>query len=237
MNNIPEKQIKVLVIDDHQLIIDGMKFVLQDEEDVVFAGGAASMEEALMFLKNNNVDVVLADISMPKHSGIEITKKIKELYPGIQVLALTMHEDISMISKMVDAGASGYILKRTNMNELIDAIKVAASGGKYLSSEIQAILMENLGGNTGITVIPDDATAPLSARELEILNLIAKEFSNEQIAEKLFISERTVETHRRNIFTKTKTKTIVGLIKYAIKNGLINQENENGVKSGNNLNQ
>jgi len=232
MNNLPEKQIKVLVIDDHQLIIDGMKFVLQDEEDVVFAGGAASMEEALSFLKNNYVDVVLADISMPKHSGIEITKKIKELYPDIQVLALTMHEDISMISKMVDAGACGYILKRTNMNELIDAIKVAASGGKYLSSEIQAILMENLGGNTGITVIPDDVTAPLSARELEILNLIAKEFSNEQIAEKLFISERTVETHRRNIFTKTKTKTIVGLIKYAIKNGLINQENENEIKLG-----
>lgn len=236
MNNLPEKQIKVLVIDDHQLIIDGMKFVLQDEEDVVFAGGAANMEEALSFLKNNYVDVVLADISMPKHSGIEITKKIKELYPDIQVLALTMHEDISMISKMVDAGACGYILKRTNMNELIDAIKVAASGGKYLSSEIQAILMENLGGNTGITVIPDDATAPLSARELEILNLIAKEFSNEQIAEKLFISERTVETHRRNIFTKTKTKTIVGLIKYAIKNGLINQENENEIKCDINFN-
>lgn len=223
---MPGRKIKVLVIDDHQLIIDGMKFILQDEEDVVFAGGAGSMREALEFLENNEVNVVLADISMPIHSGIEVTKKIKELYPDIQVLALTMHEDISMISKMVEAGASGYILKRTNMNEVLEAIKAVAAGGKYLGRDVQAILMDNLGGNLGVNVIPEDAPAQLSVRELEILNLIAKEFNNEEIANKLFISERTVETHRRNIFTKTKTKSIVGLIKYAMKNGLISQESE-----------
>lgn len=219
-------QIRVLVIDDHQLIIDGMKFILQDEEDVVFAGGAGGMIEALKFLETNKVDVVFADISMPEHSGIETTKRIKELYPDIQVLALTMHQDVSMISKMVEAGASGYIMKRTNMNEVLEAIKVVAAGGKYLGREVQAILMDSLGGNVGVNVISEDSPAPLSSRELEILNLIAKEFSNEEIANKLFISERTVETHRRNIFTKTKTKTIVGLIKYAMKNGLISQENE-----------
>jgi len=223
---MPAKKIKVLVIDDHQLIIDGMKFILQDEEDVVFAGGACSMSEALKFLANNDVNVVLADISMPKHSGIEVTKKVRELYPDIKVLALTMHEDISMISKMVEAGASGYILKRTNMNEVLEAIKVVAAGGKYLGRDVQAILMDSLGGNVGVNVIAEDSPAPLSMRELEILNLIAKEFNNEEIANKLFISERTVETHRRNIFTKTKTKSIVGLIKYAMKNGLINQESE-----------
>jgi DNA-binding NarL/FixJ family response regulator len=218
--------IQVLVIDDHQLIIDGMKSILQDEEDVAFAGGANSMEEALNFLGNNTVDVVLADISMPQHSGIEVTRKIKELYPDIQVLALTMHEDITMISKMVDAGASGYILKRTNMNEVLDAIKAVASGGRYLGRDVQAILMDNLSASANVVVLPEDAPAPLTTREREILNLIAKELSNEEIANKLFISERTVETHRRNIFTKTKTKSIVGLIKYAIKNGLISQEND-----------
>lgn len=220
------EQIKVLVIDDHQLIIDGMRFVLQDEEHVVLVGGAGSMAEALSFLEKNEVNVVLADISMPQHSGIEITRKIKEIYPNIKVLALTMHEDISMISRMVEAGASGYILKRTNMNELIEAIKVVASGGKYLSREVQAILMDSLGGNAGVTMIAEDSTAPLSARELEILNLIAKEYNNEEIAKKLFISERTVETHRRNIFTKTKTKSIIGLFKYAVQHGLIKKENE-----------
>lgn len=221
-----QKPIQVMVIDDHQLIIDGMKSILQDEEDVAFAGGANSMAEALEFLSNHDVNVVLADISMPQHSGIEVTRKIKELYPNIQVLALTMHEDISMISKMVDAGASGYILKRTNMNEVLDAIKAVAGGGRYLGRDVQSILMDNLGSSSNVVELSQDAPAPLTARELEILNLIAKELSNEEIANKLFISERTVETHRRNIFTKTKTKSIVGLIKYAIKNGLINQDNE-----------
>jgi DNA-binding NarL/FixJ family response regulator len=220
------KLIQVLVIDDHQLIIDGMKSILQDEEDVAFAGGANSMSEALEFLSNHEVDVVLADISMPQHSGIEVTRKIRELYPNIRVLALTMHKDITMISKMVDAGASGYILKRTNMNEVLDAIKAVASGGRYLGRDVQAILMDNLSTSANVVELPEDAPAPLTTREREILNLIAKELSNEEIANKLFISERTVETHRRNIFTKTKTKSIVGLIKYAIKNGLISQEND-----------
>lgn len=223
---MPEKPVKVLVIDDHQLIIDGMKSILQDEEDVIFAGGANTMQQALNFLKTNVCEVVLADISMPVHSGVEITRKIKESYPDIKVLALTMHEDISMITKMVEAGASGYILKRTNMNEVLEAIKVVAGGGKYLGRDVQGILMDNLGISESPKEVPGETAALLTARELEILNLIAKEFSNEEIAEKLYISERTVETHRRNIFTKTKTKSIVGLIKFAIKNKLISQENE-----------
>jgi len=223
-----EKQVKVLVIDEHQLIIDGIRFLLQEEEHLSVEGGATNMKEALGFLENHEVNVVLADISMPDHSGIEITKIIKEIYPEIQVLALTMHEDISMISKMAEAGASGYILKRTNVNELIEAIKIVASGGKYFGRDVQAILLENLAGNAGVTVTAGDTTAPLSTREIEILNLIAKEYNNEEIAAKLFISERTVETHRRNIFIKTKTKSIVGLIKYAIKFGYVSPENDSG---------
>ena len=219
------KSIKVLVIDDHQLIIDGLRYIMQDEADVVFAGGANNMEQALSFLENNVVDVVLADISMPDHSGVEVTKRIKDIYPHIHVLALTMHEDISMITRMIEAGASGYLLKRTNMTEVLEAIRVVASNKKYLGREVQAILLDNLSSrNPTITPSPN-VPATLTTRESEILNLIAREMSNEQIAEKLFISERTVETHRRNIFTKTKTKTIIGLIKYSIRVGLINQEN------------
>ncbi len=221
-----ENQIRVLVIDDHQLIIDGIRFLLQDDEHLSVEGGATNMKDALEFLENHKVNVVLADISMPDHSGIEITKIIKDLYPVIQVLALTMHEDISMISKMAEAGASGYILKRTNVNELIEAIKTVSLGGKYFGRDVQAILLENLAGNAGITVTAEDSTAPLSLREIEILNLIAKEYNNEEIAKKLFISERTVETHRRNIFIKTKTKSIVGLIKHAIKYGYVSQDND-----------
>jgi len=222
-----EKPIKVLIIDDHQLIIDGLRSILEDEETVMFTGGANSMEEALEFLENNEVDVVLADISMPEHNGIEVTRKIRELYTDVKVLALTMHEDIGMISGMIDAGASGYLLKRTNMNEVLEAIQMVAAGQKYLGREVQAIMMDDLvHREPGQTA--QEETARLTSREKEILNLVAKEFSNEEIAKKLFISERTVETHRRNIFTKTNTKSIIGLIKYAIRNGLISQDTETG---------
>ncbi len=217
-----EKTIRVLVVDDHQLIIDGLKSLLQDEPDIVFTGGANSMQQAIDFVTNNQVQVVLADINMPEGSGIETTRKLKAMQPDIQVLALTMHEDINMIRKMVEAGASGYILKRTNMNEVLEAIRVVAKGGKYLGRDVQEILLNNM-GQPEKPAEQTENPSKLTQRESEILNLITKELRNEEIAEKLFISERTVETHRRNIFTKTKTKSIVGLIKYAIANGLINQ--------------
>lgn len=218
-----KEPIKVLIVDDHQLIIDGLKSLLQDEADVVFAGGANSMDETMAFVAGHHVDIALMDINMAGGSGIETTRKLKESYPYIKILALTMHEDISMITQMIEAGASGYILKRTNMNEVLEAIRVVAGDGKYLGRDVQSILMENLSSKEPAQIL-HNTPATLSTREKEILNLIAKEMNNEEIATKLFISERTVETHRRNIFTKTKTKTIVGLIKYAIKNGMVGQE-------------
>ena len=218
--------ISVLVIDDHQLIIDGLKLIFEVEQNIVFAGGANNMQEALSFLSENQVDVVLADISMPGHSGIEVTKKIKEIYPETQVLALTMHEDIAMISAMIEAGASGYLLKRTNMNEVVEAIHTVAGKKKYLGGEVQAILMDDLIHREPAEPAVKSDSGELTRREKEILNLVAKEFNNEEIANKLFISERTVETHRRNIFTKTNTKSIVGLIKYALRTGLISHDNE-----------
>jgi DNA-binding NarL/FixJ family response regulator len=220
-------RIKVLVVDDHQLMIDGLKSLLECEEDIVFAGGANSMAETLSFLSLNKVDVVLMDINMPDGSGIETTEQIRELYPLVKVIALTMHDDISIITRMVRAGASGYILKRTNMNEVIEAIRVVANNGRYLSNYAQSIVMDNLVMPALKSEIKEEAKSILSSREMEVLKLVAKEYSNEQIAEKLFISERTVEAHRRNIFIKTKTKTSVGLIKYAINNGLIDADAEN----------
>lgn len=218
------KPISVLIIDDHQLIIDGLKSLLQDEKDIVFSGGANSMDEALQFVSEHHVDVALADINMPGGSGIETTRRLKELNPEIKVLALTMHEDVSMITQMAEAGASGYILKRTNMNEVLDAIRTVSENGNYLGRDVQTILMENFRlSQPQNAAQPQNGPARLSVREKEILNLIAREYSNLEIASKLFISERTVETHRRNIFTKTKTKTIVGLIRYAIANGIIDE--------------
>lgn len=221
MNREP---VKILIVDDHQLMIEGLKSLLEDEVDIDFVAGANSMAETLRFLESNTIDVILMDINMPDGSGIDATLKIKELYPAVKVIALTMHDDISIITRMVKAGASGYILKRSNMNEVIEAIRIVHNNGKYLSINTQQIIMDNLGAADELPDSKEESQASLSAREIEVLNLVAKENSNELIAEKLFISERTVEAHRRNIFIKTKTKSIVGLIKYAISKGLIETE-------------
>ncbi len=219
--------IKVLVVDDHQLMIEGLKSLLEDAEGILFQTGANSMQEALDYLEGNSVDVILMDINMPGGSGVEATQKIKELYPNVKILALTMHNDISIITRMIEAGADGYILKRTKMNEVEDAIRVVYNNGRYLGRDTQKIIMDNLSSPPDSLDKKDEKKSSLSARETEILNLIAQEYSNEQIAEKLFISERTVEAHRRNIFVKTKTKSIVGLMKYAIQNRLIENEASN----------
>jgi DNA-binding NarL/FixJ family response regulator len=213
--------IKVLIVDDHQLMIEGLKSLLEDEEDISFCWGANSMQEALDYLSENSVDVILMDINMPGGSGIEATMRIKALYPKTKVIGLTMHNDISIITRMIEAGASGYILKRTKMNEVIEAIRVVYGNEKYLGRDTQQIIMNNLSSPHDIFDQGKDLKPVLSTREHEVLNLIAQEFNTSQIAEKLFISERTVEAHRRNIFIKTQTKTIVGLMKYAIERGLI----------------
>jgi DNA-binding NarL/FixJ family response regulator len=221
-----KKHIKVLIVDDHQLMIEGLKSLLECEEYIDLVEGSSTMEETLSFLEKNQIDVVLMDVNMPKDSGIDITLKIKKIFPEIKIIALTMHEDISIITKMMKAGASGYVLKKTNMSELVNALKTVVGDGKYLSTNVQNTILDNLINPDELMDYKDKNKPILSVRELEVLNLITKEMSNEQIGDKLFISERTVEAHRRNIFIKTKTKSIVGLIKYAINEGLISFDTE-----------
>ncbi|WP_374445226.1 response regulator [Epilithonimonas sp.] len=215
------ENIRVLIVDDHQLMIEGLKALLQDEENISFVAGATSHQETMAVLEQQNIDVILMDINMPETSGIEITKKVKECYPDIKIVALTMHDDISVISKMIRAGASGYVMKKTNMHEVIDAVRTVHRSGKYLSAGAQNIIMDNLMSPEELMDDKSNAKPLLSSREMDVLKLIATELSNEQIGEKLFISERTVEVHRRNIFIKTGTKSVVGLMKFAIQKGLI----------------
>jgi DNA-binding NarL/FixJ family response regulator len=221
------ESIKVMVLDDHHLFIEGLKSLLYDEPGVTFVGGVSNLNEALDFLQKTPVDVILADVNIPWTSGIEITKQIKQLFPELQVLALSMHEDHHTIKQMIEAGAAGYILKRSNMNEVVEAIQVVFEKGTYFGRDVQSILLDSMKGVSHSSGQISEEKVQLTARESEILELIAKEYTNEQIADKLFISERTVETHRRNIFTKTKTKSIVGLIKYAIRHGIVNQDYNN----------
>lgn len=221
-----EKPIQVFIVDDHHLMIEGLKSLLEDEKDIEFVAGAPSLKATLQLLEKTHVDVILMDINIPETNGIEATSQIKELYPYVKIVALTMHDDISIITRMLEAGALGYVLKRTQMNEVVEAIRVVHKKGRYLSLNTQHVIMDNLSCASDLSGSKENNKSILSSREAEVLNLIAQEYSNEQIAEKLFISERTVEAHRRNIFIKTQTKSIVGLIKYAIQKKLVQINHE-----------
>jgi DNA-binding NarL/FixJ family response regulator len=216
-----KEPIRLIIIDDHQLSRDGIKALLSDIEFNATVEVAESGDEALLLFETQTFDVALVDINMPGMSGIQLTCEIKKNYPITKVIALSMYDDHTYISKMIEAGASGYILKNINIEDLIEAINTVMKGNFYLSKDIQKVIDEHVApaNESYKTVKPN--IIHLSYREQEILNLIAKEFTNEQIAQQLFISERTVETHRKNIFIKTKQKTIVGLIKYAIENKLL----------------
>ena len=207
-----------MFVDDHQILIDGMKALLKNNNRFEIAGEANRCEKALEIIPLINPDIIVADINLPGMSGIEFSTIVHHKYPNIKILALSMYGEKGMISQMLDAGVSGYILKNTGKKELVDALLKIYEGGLFFSEEVSAEMMKNISEKKQL--IEQEKKANLSPREKEILKLIAKEYSNKQIAETLFISEYTVETHRKNIFRKTNTKSIVGLIKYAIENNL-----------------
>ncbi len=210
------KSIKILLVDDHQMFLDGIKILLSKEKNLQIAAEATTGKEALDILAKMPIDLVITDISMPVMSGTELTKHIKRDYPHIKVLVLTMYNDREIIHEIVMTEAEGYILKNSNKKELINAISRISDHGTYYSNEVISIMTENFIRKEKIR----DKTQDLSSREKEIISLICQELTSAEIAEKLFLSPLTVETHRKNILRKTNCKTIVGLIKFAIDNKL-----------------
>ena len=215
--------IKVLITDDHQMFIDGIKALLVDSEEIHVVAMANNGEEALEKLKNQPIDVVIMDINMPVMNGIEATKQIKEKYPDVKILALTMYIEKELITEIVKAGATGYILKNTGKEELVNALTTIAKGEKFYSSDVALKMMD---AKTTLEYAEDlkdhkNLNINLTKREEEILKLIAQEYTTTQIAEKLFISFFTVETHRKNLIRKLNVKNVAGLVKFAIKNGLV----------------
>lgn len=209
--------IKILIADDHTIIRNGLKLMLDKNTKFKIVGDVNSGKGAVDFIDKNptQVDVVLMDIDMPDMNGIEATKILTAKHPHIKILALTMHEEEKFINDMINAGALGYILKETDIPELIQAIENTASGKKYYSNEV-SITMINALMKKGT-----DNGNDLSKRELEVLKLIASGMTNKEAGEKLFISARTVESHRRNVLDKLDFKNTSELIRYAIENDLI----------------
>lgn len=213
----PIKKIKILIADDHQMFIDGLKALLQPEKNLEVIAQALRGDEAFEILCNENIDLLITDISMPGITGIELTKKVKEKFPDVPVLVLSMYNDREIVSEILLAEADGYILKNTSKQELLNAIYKLADHGTYYSNEILSIMLEKVKKEKK----QENEINLLSPREVEIIKLIMQEYSSEQIAEKLSIRKSTVDTHRKNIFEKSQIKTLVGLCKFAFRNHLI----------------
>lgn len=211
------KKNRIVLVDDHQMLIDGLVAILSSHQEIdiikTYTNGNLLIDE----LQTIQPEIVLTDISMPAIDGYELTKKIKQIQPSIHVIALSMSGNIADINKMIDVGISGYVLKNVGNKELIEAINKVSQGKMHFSDDITEEMIKNKHKKQD----KYDDQPKLTDRELEILRLIVQELNNAEIADKLFISERTVETHRKNMIRKFNTKTIVGLIKYAMDNRLI----------------
>ncbi len=211
------KSAKVLIADDHKLFSEGLAALVQQIENIEIIGLASNGQEALDLLQLQSVDLLLTDIHMPGMNGIELVKQVKMHFPEVKILVISMYQDPDMVEAVFDVNAEGYILKDASREEFVKAITRLLDNGTYYSSAVMEKLLRK-------SIQQKRSSQPivnLSPRETEILRLIMQEYSSEEIAEKLFISKRTVDTHRKNILQKTHSSTLVGLIKYAYQNNII----------------
>jgi DNA-binding NarL/FixJ family response regulator len=211
-------KIRILLADDHQMVRIGLIKLLETFKEFVIVGEASDGEEAVALTKKLKPDVVIIDLSMPKLSGVEATKIIRKNFPSAKVLVLTMHDNEEYVYQILKSGAGGYMLKNSGKNELAAAIRAVARGDRFFSPRISEIVMEaylrKSEAREDIPVKSDDL--PLTKREIEVLQYIADGLNNTQIAEKLFISARTVETHRTNIMQKLDIHDAANLMRFAL---------------------
>jgi DNA-binding NarL/FixJ family response regulator len=196
---------RVFIVDDHYMVIEGIHSLLKDEPGIEWTGHATNAESCLAFLLNTQPDIIFMDINMPGKSGIDLCKEVKEKYPSVFIIGLSTFNQQSFVQKMMDNGASGYILKNAGQNELLEAIQLVASGKTYLSFEAGKSLHKST-----------DNPIVLTRREKEVLELIATGFTNNEIAEKLFLGSTTVDTHRKNLLAKFEVKNTASLIRKAV---------------------
>lgn len=211
-------KIKVLVADDHQLFREGLINLLQQDEGIEVISQAENGEEAAEKALHFKPDVLLIDIAMPVMNGIEATKLLKDRMPDLKIISVSMHSDKQYVKGMLEAGADGYLLKNCTHRQLTDAVHSVYAGKKFLSDDITELVIS---GYLDSANFVDDSYAQLSEREREIFLLLAEGFSTREIGEKLFISVKTVGTHKQNILEKLELKTNSDVVKYALKQGLI----------------
>lgn len=202
--------ISVFIVDDHYMVIEGIRSLLQNEKEIEWTGHAMNATSCMAYLRKQLPDIILMDINLPDKSGIDLCKEVLDLYPQVYVIGLSTFDQQSFIQKMLDNGASGYVLKNATRDELIEAMQLVMSGRKYLSHDV-ALVLRNQGNNQIV----------LTRREKEVLELISAGMTNNEIAMKLFISVTTVDTHRKNLLTKFEARNIAALIRIAMSKGMI----------------
>ncbi len=217
MTQIMEK-IKVLLADDHQIMLDGLKAILTKDKSISVVGNASNGLEVLEFLKKQAVDVILLDLQMPVMDGLETTMHVKKSFPNTKIIMLTTNDEGSIITSLFKAGATGYLLKNASKEYLVKGIKDAYMGKKVISSHLTEKMIESLTQ----TQKAKEGTIPIiTKREIEVVKLIAQEYTTQEIADQLFVSTNTVATHKRNLFVKMDVKNSVGMVKKAVEWGII----------------
>ncbi len=211
-----------MIVDDHQIVRDGISVLLMKYDDIEVIGEASNGEDLLKLLENMQADVIIIDISMPKISGIELTKIVKEKYPSIELIIFSSHSEGENVVASLEAGAKGILPKSTIREELVEALRAVYDGREFISKYIPFSTFTNhikkiKAEKDGAVKIEEQ----LSKREIEIMKLIVEGKSNKEISEKLFISQRTVEKHKTNILSKLEMKSVVDLVKFAIKHNLV----------------
>ncbi len=214
-----KKDVSILIVDDHQIVIDGIKSMLSCQEHFIISATAKSGDDAweIVSAGKQRFDIIMTDISMNRMSGAEFCRKIKSFDSTIKVLILSMHNEVDYMIEALSCEADGYILKNSGRNELLNALEMLVEKGSYFGTEIVPLLYNEVEKQKHKKV----RGLPLSTRETEVLNLILQEYTSKEIAEKLFICKQTVDSHRIKIMEKTSSKSIVGLIKFAIQNKML----------------
>ncbi|MEO9804814.1 MAG: response regulator transcription factor [Reichenbachiella sp.] len=208
------EKINIVIADDHQMFLDGLTALLKDEKDINLVDTALNGREALEIVGKCDVDILIMDVNMPEVDGIELNNSIKQNHPNVKTLALTSHSDHLIVSKLTKRKVNGYLLKNAEKSELLHAIHKINEGEDYFSQMVKDKVVESLFSDTR-----DKETPELSKREKEVIKLIASQYTATEIAEELFISQNTVNTHRKNLLTKLKLKNVAGLVKFAVENG------------------
>ncbi len=211
------KMIRVFMIDDHQLFVSGIRSIFEGDEEIQIVGACHDGSSAMSQLsKNQPIDVVLLDINLPGMDGVALNQLIRQNFPACQVIALTMHQESVFIQKMIKGGARGYVLKNSGKDHLKKAILAVAEGGTFFGDDVKEALMQEMMPGSASKSVPK-----LSRREKEVLLLITQEHTTAEIAEKLFISQNTVETHRKNLLQKLNVRNTAGLVRLAMEKGLV----------------